>query len=458
VTRLKYFTVAALIAATAFPARLLAHTHLKSSSPANGAVVTLPPKELRFTFNESPELGFTSVELTGPGGKTIALGAAARSGETSLVIPVLGQLNAGKYRVRWKTAGKDGHPAIGEFGFAIAETANTSALPSTPAVMPPMTAHHDSVSFPEGREFTVESPGYVAIRWLQFTALLSLVGAFAFRYIVLGFLRRKQAYGQLIEAAEERAGVLARRLAVVLFVLAMIRLAAQSYVMHGVNQTMLGAMRPMLFHTTWGAGWLIQFIASFVIATALRRAGRGWAIGAIGAIGLAFTPALSGHAASAPNLSWLAVLADGIHVLSAGGWLGSLLVVLVVGIPSAMQLEEEKRGSAVADIVNAFSPTGLSFAAVLVVTGVFAAWLHIGSIRGLWEAGYGRILIVKLAIISGVVATGAYNWLRVRPALGDSQGTVRIRRSATIEIGVGLLVLLVTAILVATPTSMDLQP
>ena len=65
------------------------------------------------------------------------------------------------------------------------------------------------------------------------------------------------------------------------------------------------------------------------------------------------------------------------------------------------------------------------------------------------------MLLLKLAVLSVVAATGAYNWLRVKPTLGDARGATRVRRSASIELTVGLLVLLVTAILVATPTSVD---
>jgi putative copper export protein/methionine-rich copper-binding protein CopC len=455
---MKFLAVAAMIAATAFPSRLLAHTHLRSSSPASGAVVTAPLAELRFTFNETPEPGFTSVELTGPDGKLIALGLPVLSGSKTLVVPVSGIASGGNYRVKWKTAGKDGHPAAGEFGFSVVGIARVSApvVPPTPA---DTMKHHDSKVFPESEEFSAESPAYVAIRLLQFAALLMLVGAIAFRYTVLRALRNSGSHASLIGPAEARTALMARWSAGALFVLAIIRLAAQSYAMHGANQTMLGAMRPMVLHTVWGSGWLIQFVASFLAGTALllfaRLGNRGWNIAAVGTLALAFTPALSGHAASAPRFASAAVAADAVHILGAGGWLGSLLMVLIAGIPAALKLGEESRSVAVADIVNSFSPVALVSAAMLSLTGVFAAWMHMNSLSALWASRYGQTLLIKLAVLSVVAGTGAYNWLRVRPALGDARGTARVRRSATVEIIVGVLVLVVTAILVATPTPMD---
>ena len=111
----------------------------------------------------------------------------------------------------------------------------------------------------------------------------------------------------------------------------------------------------------------------------------------------------------------------------------------------------------VAELVNAFSPTALMFAGLVTATGVFAAWMHLGALPALWQTTYGRTLLIKLALLSAMAFTGAYNWLRVKPTLGQAEGAVLIRRSATIEVIVGIIVLLVTAVLVATPTAMDMK-
>jgi putative copper export protein len=60
-------------------------------------------------------------------------------------------------------------------------------------------------------------------------------------------------------------------------------------------------------------------------------------------------------------------------------------------------------------------------------------------------------------VLSAVGLTGAYNWLRVKPTLGEYEGALRIRRSARVELAIGIAVLLITAILVATPTAMDMK-
>lgn len=460
------------------PAAAFAHGMLKSSTPASGAHLSVAPRELRLDFTESPELTFTTLSLLGPGGGAVALGPVqfASDSRRSVVTAIRGVLAAGTYTVVWKMAGSDGHPVQGRFEFTIAPGAQglhaaasgpTAGEPGAAVTAPgqdaPPAAHHNAASMPGGEGFNAESPLYVAVRWVLYTGLLVVLGAVAFQFAVLGFLRRRQdTDAPMLAPARDRAAAVGLAGAAVAGLAVLLRLYAQSYAMHGSARVMDGALvGAMLAKTLWGWGWLLQLagvlVAALGFGTARRGSGAGWGIAALGALALAFSPALSGHAASAPQLVPLAILADGLHVIGAGGWLGSLLVVLVVGIPTAMRLRDGARGPAVADLINAFSPTALVFAGITAATGVFAAWLHLGAVSALWQTPYGKTLLVKLAVLSVVAGTGAYNWLRVKPALGDETGAARMRRSATVELGVGVLVLVVTAVLVATPTPMDLS-
>jgi putative copper export protein len=79
------------------------------------------------------------------------------------------------------------------------------------------------------------------------------------------------------------------------------------------------------------------------------------------------------------------------------------------------------------------------------------------EISALWQSEYGRTLLLKLAFLSVVAGTGAYNWRRVKPTLGTAAATTALQRSARIEMLAGVLMIAVTAVLVATPTPMDLS-
>lgn len=452
---------AAMLVAALLPSRTAAHETLTSSSPAADATLTAIPRELRLTFSSPVKLALFRVGLDGPAG-AVELGAAELHTDSSRVVlvPVRQLTAAGTYTVRWQVAGPDGHPVRGEFSFVITEGAIGLALPPAPGAEAPPVEHHPVQIFPDNA-FNAESPLYVAIRWLTFIGLLGVLGAMAFRLVLLLMARQRlPACAALSEPATDRTARLGAWMVALVLVAAFLRLIAQSYALHGGtevwNPALLGTL---IADTIWGWGWLVQLggamlaLAGFLLVRSNRAT--GWIVAGAGALLLAMSPGLSGHAVSAERFGVIPVITDTAHVIGAGGWLGSLLVMLVVGIPSAMHMDKRDRPQAVAALVNAFSPTALFFAGLTVATGVFAAWLHIGVISGLWESAYGRILLVKLGVLTGVFATGAYNWLRVRPALGNDAATSRLRRSATFEIAIAIIVLVVTAVLVATPPPMD---
>lgn len=449
--------------------------------PADNSHLSVAPRELRLTFTEASELSFTRVELFGPDSQMVALGPIMYGdGDARRVVvaSIRGALHVGTYTVVWQIVGADGHPVRGRYSFMIMpgasgiadlsaagvaprSSAEAGAGITAPGQAPPPAAHHQLTLAADEAHFGAESPLYVAIRWWTFTALVMAIGAVAFQLVVLGRLRRmRESASPFLLTATSRTASLGVLAVIALALAGPLRLYAQSYSLHGAGSAYDPALiLMMLGRTVWGWGWTLQFVGVAVAFAGFLMARRGlrsgWAIATIGVVALAFTPALSGHAVAVPRLTLLAVLADGLHVIGAGGWLGSLLFVVAVGIPASRQLPKGERGAGVADLVNAFSPAALAFAAIVAVTGVFSAWLHLDAVSALWQSDYGRTLLIKLAVLSVVAATAAYNWLRVKPALGSNEGGVDIRRSATVELAIGALVIAVTALLVATPTPVE---
>jgi putative copper export protein len=270
----------------------------------------------------------------------------------------------------------------------------------------------------------------------------------------------------LSDAVLPKLATLGFAASVVLIAATIWRLYAEHAVMgSGMNVSMLDMVR----RTAWGTAWELQMgaaaVASFGFAFARvrprssARTWPGWIVATVAALVLGVTPALSGHAAAAPNLRWLALTADSLHVLAAGGWLGSLFALAAVGIPVSLVVSAQSKlhaTSLVSELVNAFSPTALAFACVVVVTGVVSAWLRLESVSALWSSTYGKVLLVKLVLVGFVLAGGAFNWLRMRRALSnavaDDEATRRFRQTGTLELVAGALVVVVTAVLVATPT------
>ena len=487
------FTAAVAIACLA-PQSARAHGRLKGSAPSAGAHLAQVPSEIRLDFTESPDLIFSLLRLVGQDGRDVPLGALGYAADShrALVARIAGAMAPGPYTVVWQMAGDDGHPVRGRLEFVIAPGAmGLGVTPSGIVAVRPSGGsnaevdtgmagmHHDPVSMPEGNGFGAESTVYVLIRWVQFAALLLAIGAVTFHTFVLAFIRRdpvsaaQEGEPVLLAEAETRAAAIGVASAAALAVTLVARLTAQAYAMHGGQNPFDPAlMGPMIGRTMWGWGWLLQLVGIVLAGTAFlraraasgaRRAGssRGpshlwWRLAGAGAVVLAFSPGLSSHASAAPRLRALAVLADGLHVLAASSWLGTLSIVLFAGIVVARANGTSRGGAFVRDLINAFSPVALVSAGIAAATGVFAAWLHVGTVPNLWGTRYGITLLVKLGVLGIVALTGFYNWRFVQPRLGTPEATTHLQRSARVEVGVAILVLLVTAVLVASPTSMDI--
>ncbi len=466
--------LAAALALTLHARPLDAHAHLVSSSPSAGATLASSPTEVRLVFSESVTLSLTTIAIVPASAPPITLAPRLAEGSRRIVTaPIATALAGGRYTVRWRTVAADGHPASGTIAFSISAAAIDSArgTPAAPGVesatsvapqaesasataSPPVAPGSEptSRSALPASTFDVESPLYVAVRWVLYGAALAVIGACAFILLVAERIARVAPERRaLLDSAEARVRRVASS-ATQLLALAMIaRLAAQTYVVGAGTQFPLGA----ILGTPWGWSWLLGFLGSVAAIGGVAVAARsrtGWRITAAGVVAVALSFSLTGHAAATPHFALALVVVDAIHVLAAGGWLGTLLMVAGAALAVALRVEPEERGRAAADVLRVFSPLALTCAGVLLVSGVIAAWVHLAGLPSLWQSTYGQVLLVKLALFLLVVALGAFNWRSLTPRLGTDGAVHRIRRSASMELSVGVLVLLATAILVAAPT------
>jgi putative copper export protein len=190
--------------------------------------------------------------------------------------------------------------------------------------------------------------------------------------------------------------------------------------------------------------WLLVIaILGFAIASSGRVA--GWWLAIVGVVLGPLVPLFLGK--------WLGVV-NPLHRLMGGFWIGTLFVLVLAGLGTVLRDErsKERRGQMAADMVNGFSPMALACAGVLVLSGLVTAWRHLTPFSSLWTTAYGWTLIVKLCLVAGVFALGAWNWKRQRPQMGTEGGAVALRRSARAELVVATCVLAATAILISLPS------
>lgn len=204
----------------------------------------------------------------------------------------------------------------------------------------------------------------------------------------------------------------------------------------------------LLLSTSWGTTWKVGLAGTIVLLVAMVLARRGsltgWSIASVVALALAAFPALTGHASGVDEGRGIALIADWLHVVAAGGWIGGLAVVVYVS-----RLGGVDEGG-LADLVPPFSTVAMAAVAVLVLSGSYSSWLHVGGFGGLVSTSYGRLLLAKLALVAVVLAIGARNNRVLTSTLGTEAGSDAMRRSATTELVFAQLVLLVTAVLVRT--------
>ncbi len=199
----------------------------------------------------------------------------------------------------------------------------------------------------------------------------------------------------------------------------------------------------LLLSTDWGHNWMIAVAGFVLLVLAVLWIGARSPVLLL-PLALALYPPFSGHAAASGDWTTAALLADWVHVVAAGLWLGALAGLLYLG-----------RNSSEPPLVRAlgqFSLQARMSVAALLLSGAFASWLHLPDPGALVETPWGRMLGLKLLLVSAMLVLGAYNWRRLSPRVDEPGGPATLVRAAWGEVLVGVLVLSATAVLAGTAT------
>ncbi|HVL97922.1 MAG TPA: CopD family protein [Egibacteraceae bacterium] len=195
----------------------------------------------------------------------------------------------------------------------------------------------------------------------------------------------------------------------------------------------------------FGAAALLRLAGLCAVALGVGRPRTGALVTGAGVLVALAGFTLTGHSATA-DTRWLAATVTVVHAGAAGVWLGGLLLL---GVVLAM-----RRGSFDASggarLLGRFSTVAAASVAALVPTGTALAAREVGSLGGLVSSGYGRTLLVKVALVAVVLALAAHNRWRLVPAI-DRDGPAawrRLQRTVRAELAGLLLAVAVTGALV----------
>jgi copper transport protein len=292
---------------------------------------------------------------------------------------------------------------------------------------------------------------YAAGRALAYLGTLALIGACVFAALVPRWRLAEDDAATLPARALGTTWVVAAWAVAALLVAHMIRAYGQvRSFLEPFEAFTWDAAKPILFRTTWGRGWTTQLVIAVLAAPlaflARRRPAPGLALLATAALAAAAASPLTGHAVEHPWGTGLGVGLHALHLLGGGIWLGTLAAMTIAGL----RLSGSEHG-AVARMVMVFSPVALAGAGLAVTAGGLMAFAYVGDLEALIGTPYGRALMLKVALLLGAMALGAWNWRRLSPRLGVASATRTLTRSATAELAIGLLIVLTTAVLVALP-------
>ncbi|SEG50475.1 copper resistance CopC/CopD family protein [Bosea lathyri] len=398
----------------------LAHAALVEAHPPDGAIVEQAPKVVRLRFNEPVSAIVT--RLTDAQGRSHP-GLAVTARNETLDIAVPDDLPRGSHLLSYRVISGDGHPVGGSIVFSIGAATGPVFAPA-----------------PE------KGAGVHAALWLARMALyLGLfMGAGGVFFTI--WIAPRQVPLRAIRVLEGLLGL-------------GVAAAALSVGLQGLDVQGAALVR-LIDPCAWIVGWRTSFgltAATGALALILAWRGlrarreplrRGCGLAALACSGAAL--ALSGHAGGA-NPQWLTRPAVFLHGVGVAYWIGALLPLAA--------LVQRFRVRAL-PTVRRFSNGALVAVAVLTLAGLVLGTVQVEDPANLAGTAYGRVLIVKTALVSGLLGLAALNRLWLTPALANRRrrGSPWLARSIFAEIALAVIILAIAGLWRFTPPPRALAP
>jgi copper transport protein len=395
-----------------------AHATLTRAQPAEQGRVEAPPTEIRLVYDQSVTAPPDAIVVLAKDGSRVS-GTATQSDHGRVIsAPVTGLVRGEAYTVRWRQVSSDGHVGTGVYTFGV----GVDAPPPTEAVGASGMTWRDDVA-----------------RWALFASLALLIGVVGIRLLVL-----PRAVDPRVERRVHVLGTLGAVAAVNVGIVGFVIRSANALQVSGVD-LLYADLSPFADSTRFGTAFLVTTLGFGVcmtilgVAWVLDRPSLRWPAFLL-AVALVWSYPLSGHQATEPNASVLGQVADWVHLVTAMLWVGGVLTLAVVVWPLAPDLRRAA--------FLRFSRIAIGLVGVMVAAGTVVAIERLPAVVDLWETSYGRILLVKIALVLVALAWGGIHHTFVRPRLERGEPPRGVRGSLLGESIVAMTVLLVAAVLV----------
>ena len=232
-----------------------------------------------------------------------------------------------------------------------------------------------------------------------------------------------------------------------------------------------GTVWLVLSQTQFGFAWQMRLLlAGLLAACLLLRSASGGRLSygltiLAGLLAGAYLGSLAfaGHGAEGLGVEQnIHLVADSLHLVAAGLWLGAL-IPLVLLLVYLRRFREDGWVAAAARAASCFSTLGILAVGVLLVSGTINAAFLLGGMHSLIDTSYGRLLLFKIVLFAAMVCLAGINRQSLLPRLSDSagakqaSGTVRkLVQSALVEIVLGIAIVCIVGMLGIMPPANEM--
>jgi copper transport protein len=420
-----------------FPAIASAHAILIRSDPAKDSVLSIAPKQVRMWYSEALNPAFSTAVVVNGNNKRVDNRDAhvSSSDQTEMDVTLQSNLPPAVYIVVWRTdSAADGHILSGSFIFSVANadgTVPTLAPGANPganvlgngSLTGLYTGQLDGPTLFNLIMITLVELGAIfwmgAQLWINFVLTISAEAHTEERDTNERVQRRFERYFSLPTL-------------IVLFLANIGVLVGQALNLSGGD--LASAISPTLlvelatsgrFGIYWIMREIVILIAMILALYMLFRQHRSRIAktllpiaNLVLASALLIAITMSGHAAAVnPNIVSFAIVIDWLHLLAASLWVGGMLYIATNYLPVLKRLNIPQQARSLVTVLPYFSPLAIAGVLIMAVTGPFNAAFHLTSWQQFLSTAYGRALLIKIALVGGLLLTSAIHVGILRPHL-----------------------------------------
>ncbi|HEX6107824.1 MAG TPA: copper resistance protein CopC [Ktedonobacteraceae bacterium] len=427
----------ALFLTLLFPAVVSAHAILLRSDPAKDSVLSIAPKQVRMWYSEALNPAFsTAVVVNGENKRVDNRDAHVSSNDqTEMDVTLQPNLPPAVYIVIWRTdSAADGHILRGSFIFSVARA--DGSVPTLAPGSNPGANVLGSGNLTGLYTGQIDGPTLFNLIMITLVELGAVFWMGAQLWINFVLTISAEAHGEERNINERVQWRFERYFSlptlIVLFLANIGVLVGQALNLSGGD--LASALSPSLlvglatsgrFGIYWMMREMVILLAMILAFYMLLRQQRPRIVKTVLPIANLFLASalliaitMSGHAAAvSPNIVSYAIVIDWLHLLAASLWVGGMMYIATNYLPVLRRLQIPQQARSLVTVLPYFSPLAIAGVLIMAVTGPFNAAFHLTSWQQFLSTAYGRALLVKIALIGGLLVTSAIHVGLLRPRL-----------------------------------------